>query len=78
MQTQQITLQRIWQGAKDLPADGSTRCLPFIGVQAKRMPKDAIHSEYIVVDCGDYCLRRIYDGGKWSRFHTVGREIWNR
>lgn len=66
----------IWKYAMQLPPDGIARCLPEIGLQARHMPATKQHIEQILIDCGEYCLRRLFSKGKWSRPHQVSCGAW--
>ena len=78
MQTTAQQIKQIWKLAMDLPSDGIARCLPFVGVQAKRTPATKMRVEQIIINCGDFCLRWRCVNGVWKRPEQVSSGAWTR
>lgn len=78
MQTTANQIKQIWKVAMDLPCDGVVRCLPLIGVQAKHIPATTMRVEQIIIDCGEFCLRRRRVGGVWKQPEQVSAGAWER
>lgn len=71
-------IKNIWKHALLLPADGTSRCLPEVGLEAKRLPATRYRIEQILILDGDNCHRRRMVHGKWAQSETLPSSAWTR
>ncbi|KKL62130.1 hypothetical protein LCGC14_2188320 [marine sediment metagenome] len=55
-----------WKTIESWPADGKRRVIPHIGLTALHLPATTMRCELLLVDDGDYQLRRIRTIRGWS------------